>query len=81
MRDAERDWVEGARVWQCSKNGGKNNMKTDAKKRLLQGNPLLECRAIEAVGNTEQFVDTKSETILLEVNLASSKLVTFHVST
>ena len=33
----------------------------------------------EAVGNKEWLLDTKSETILLEINLASSKRVLFHV--
>ena len=46
-------------------------------------NLLLVCRtlqyAFEAVGNTEWVLNAKSETILLETNLASSKLVTFYV--
>ena len=38
MCDAERDWIESARLSHCSKNGGKNSMRSDAKKRLLREN-------------------------------------------
>ena len=36
-------------------------------------------KAIEAVGNKKWLLDTKSETILLEIDLASLKRVPFHV--